>query len=72
MDLLMEIKGLYTLLVEVKMVDKMPNLHELEEIAEECYHHKYNKLKDFFVPGLATEKYNAIYNHIEKIKELTK
>lgn len=72
MDLLLEIKKLYSLLFDVKIIQDIPNLQELENIAEKCFHKDYKQLNNFLISGLSCETYDKIKQHIKKIKELTK
>ena len=70
MDLLLAIKELYTLLVEYQLLDKVPELDEIEKTADELYAGKKNPIKKYITLPLAGEKYQAIQEKMAKIEEI--
>ena len=72
MDLLLAIKDLYKVLVELKMEDTVPQLSELEKIADELYGGNFQRLSKLLKLPLAPDNFVRIEEKIVAIKEIIK
>lgn len=70
MDLLMSIKDFYKELVDLKIVEKIPEYEIIEKIADEVYDNNYSSLDKFIVITLAPENYEKLKKAEEHIKEI--